>query len=133
MSKRLAHLFKFCAVGGMNTVVDFAVFALLIAGGTPVMPAQWLSYGCGVLNSYVWNRNWTFRHAKKRGYSEITRFLAINVAALIVTSLLLQLLAERFAWPITICKLIATSAGFLINFMGSRYWVFGLPERSESE
>jgi len=50
----------------MNTVVDFAVFALLAAGGLSVLLAQWLAYGCGVLNSYLWNRRWTFRVKGKR-------------------------------------------------------------------
>ncbi|MFD1463637.1 GtrA family protein [Paenibacillus farraposensis] len=36
-----------------------------------------------------------------------------------------QLLHTGTELPLALCKLIATAAGMIINYIGSRYWVFG--------
>ncbi|MCL6617801.1 MAG: GtrA family protein [Anoxybacillus ayderensis] len=117
----IVTFFRFIVVGMSNTLVDFLVFFSLIALHVPYMWAQIFGYSVGVINSYIWNRTWTFRSAggiKK----QFVRFLVVNLCSLIVTIIMLHGFREMF--PIVLNKTIATVGGIAINWFGSRMWVF---------
>ncbi|TDF96200.1 GtrA family protein [Paenibacillus piri] len=124
MSKQMSRLVKFGIVGMFNTVADFVVFALLSAAGMTVLPAQWISYGCGMVNSYMWNRNWTFRDSRSQDSREALRFILVNLAAFTAAAAILDWLYGHMNVSLPVCKLIATSASVLINYLGSRFLVF---------
>jgi len=113
---------RFAVVGASNTIVDFVVFFLLTAAGVPAAAAQVVSYGAGVINSYIWNRRWTFQMRQKVNIGELFRFLVVNGLSLGV-SLVVLLVAEPFE-PLWFAKGAATMAGMAVNFIGSRCWVF---------
>ncbi|WP_040950054.1 GtrA family protein [Gorillibacterium massiliense] len=126
MNGPLKQMMKFGAVGLLNTAVDLAVFAGLTAAGFSTIPAQILSYGSGVANSYLWNRNWTFRSSRRDAdRRRIFRFLLVNLTALAVTSALLVLIRDSLGMGWLISKLAVTAVGIVINYFGSRHWVFG--------
>src|ERR1700730_19362332 len=61
-----SQLLRFCIVGGLNSFVDVLVFNLLLWG----LPTQdsgllvvynSLAYLIGALNSFCWNKLWTFK------------------------------------------------------------------------
>ncbi|WP_374989211.1 GtrA family protein [Priestia megaterium] len=78
-------------MGGLNTAIDFFVFSFLSYLGVYYIIAQCISYGCGVLNSYLLNRTWTFQQQGKRKRHEFLKFTLLNAFTLIVTSFLLTL------------------------------------------
>jgi len=123
MSKRSLEFIRFCLVGVVNTSVDFAVFTVLTNMGVLLLLAQCVSYTCGVLNSFLLNRTWTF---KRRGQSsgQLIRFFALNLGTLAITYGLLVYFHNHLAWPLLVSKLVATVASLVINFGGSRLWVF---------
>ncbi|QYR22797.1 GtrA family protein [Paenibacillus sp. sptzw28] len=127
MNNRFIQMLKFGLVGAVNTAVDLIVFTLLTAQGLPYLAAQIISYSCGVLNSYLLNRSWTFRHGSSRKGKEIIRFIIVNLTALAVSSALLTWLYRPDGSALTLpaSKLIVTCASMVINYAGSRYWVFG--------
>lgn len=114
---------KFCLVGLMNTGVDFSVFTLLTFWSVPIFAAQTVSYSAGVLNSFLMNRTWTFKqisHSK----GQFIRFLILNLVTLAITYELLIEFHDRCSWPLLLSKLAATGLSLIINFAGSRLWVF---------
>ncbi|WP_025720156.1 GtrA family protein [Paenibacillus sp. 1-18] len=138
MKSRIAPLLpiiRFGMVGLVNTGVDYIIFMLLAWAGVPVLIAQIVSYSCGTANSYILNSKWTFNKQRSNDThkSQLPKFIAINLIVLGLTALLLQLLHTGTELPLALCKLIATAAGMIINYIGSRYWVFGSPSRKESE
>lgn len=125
MINRLATLIKFGIVGVMNTAVDALVFTMLAALGTPALIAQVISYSCGVLNSYWWNGQWTFRDARRQGpNNELLRFVITNLIVLALSSLILFLSNNILGLNLVISKAAATLLGMILNYIGSRYWVF---------
>ncbi len=104
-----------------NTAVDFIVFFTLWSWGVPYLAAQAVSYSAGTANSFFWNRSWTFKAAGQTGAGEVIRFIAINLAALGFSALLLSVLSGQ---PLLISKLIATLGAMALTFFGSRFWVF---------
>jgi len=123
MSKRTTEFMRFCLVGAVNTGVDFTVFTVLSNMGALLLVAQCVSYTCGVLNSFLLNRTWTFR-GRGQSYGQLIRFLALNLGTLTITYGLLVYFHNHLAWPLLVCKLFATGASLGINYVGSRLWIF---------
>jgi putative flippase GtrA len=123
MNNRKAAMLKFGVVGLLNTGVDFAVFTIITLWDVPLLIAQCLSYACGVLNSFIMNRTWTFQ---QRGQytGQLIKFITVNLLTLLITYGLLVLFNRYVGWPMLFSKLIATGMSLIVNFAGSRLWVF---------
>lgn len=97
LAKTAFQLFKCIIVGVSNTLVDFIVFngLLFLTGvdrqGKEVVILMGISFCFAVTNSFIWNKNWTFKN-KTKNYKELRRQififfiislggLAINLAA----------------------------------------------------
>ncbi|HHW45084.1 MAG TPA: GtrA family protein [Desulfotomaculum sp.] len=115
---------RFCTVGLGNTVVDFTAFFLLTLGGVPYLLAQILSYSSGVANSFFLNRKWTFRVARKASIPEVVKFIIVNGLSLLISSGLLFILHDVTHLQLWLSKFAATGCGIVVNFTGSRFWVF---------
>lgn len=147
--KTLVQFVKFGTVGVLNTLVDFFVFQLLnlVVGWTYL--AQVIGYGCGVVNSYVCNSNWTFRENKTHSRREMLLFLVVNLMSLGVSLGVLwfcrEVLGITDAWTSTwvpqalsgfvkgdtVCKLIATPCAIVVNFIGNSLFVFAQKKEEE--
>jgi putative flippase GtrA len=123
MNNRLAPLLKFGMIGILNTGVDFAVFTVLTLWDVPLLIAQCISYACGVLNSFIMNRTWTFQ---RRGQfaGQLIKFSSLSLLTLLITYGLLVGFNRYFGWPILISKFSASGMSLIVNFVGSRLWVF---------
>ncbi|WP_310831309.1 GtrA family protein [Paenibacillus pedocola] len=119
---------KFNAVGLLNTLIDFAVFTLLHSLGMINTPAQIISYSAGTANSFFWNKKVTFRDrdAVKAGSDrlQLVKFIVLNLVVLGISVLLMHLLTDSFGLQVLIAKVLVTFVTVIINFFGSRMWVF---------
>lgn len=120
---------KFNAVGLLNTLIDFAVFTLLHSLGMINTPAQIISYSAGTANSFFWNKKVTFRD-RDRGNKEsfdrmqLVRFIVLNLLVLGLSVLLIHILTDTLGIQVLIAKVLVTFVTVIINFFGSRKWVF---------
>lgn len=56
------QLLKYGAIGVMNTLITLVVFYLLnTKAGVPYGISNVVGYILGVVNSFLWNRNWVFK------------------------------------------------------------------------
>lgn len=87
---RIPSLFeftKFSLVGVLNSGVDFGILNSLIlatgmASGGAFVGFKSISVTLGVINSYVWNKFWTFGASKSAdSRREFTAFIIVTVAA----------------------------------------------------
>jgi len=115
---------RFCTVGLANTAVDFSAFFILNVLGMPYLIAQVIAYSAGVVNSYFFNRKWTFGRTDKANGAEAVKFIIVNGLSLLVSSQLLFVLYDLNHRDLWLAKLGATAGGIAVNFMGSRLWVF---------
>lgn len=141
--KQTAEQFlKFAVVGVLNTLVDFAVFQALNLLLGWVYAAQVAGFTCGVINSYLWNSNWTFRKERTKSFREMSLFLLVNLISLGVSLgvmwLCREVLGVTNAWAAgwmpeaiagfvkgdTIAKLIATCFSIFVNYVGNKLLVF---------
>ena len=130
---RAARFLCFCTVGVGNTAVDFIAFFLLALGGMPYLAAQALSYAAGIVNSYFLNRRWTFRVVRKANALEAGRFIIVNALSLLMSLGLLAVLHGENQLSLWLSKFIATGGGLVVNYIGSRLWVFSENRKTSGE
>ncbi|MGN0219167.1 MAG: GtrA family protein [Muribaculaceae bacterium] len=72
---KMLQFLKYCIVGALNTVVCLGVIFVCksLLGVNPYL-SNILGYGAGLINSFLWNKQWVFK--TRGGYSrEAVRFL----------------------------------------------------------
>jgi putative flippase GtrA len=125
---------RFSLVGALNTLIDFLVFFLLNHGlGVFYLWAQIASYSCGVFNSFLFNKYWTFRKRRTPFGNELVKFLIVNFLSLVVSVVILYSLNTFFHFDVILSKLITTFSGVTFNFVGSKFWVFNPNAKLRSE
>lgn len=123
-------LVLFGLVGLSNTIIDNLVFFLLYHWFSQYyLAVQAVAYACGMVNSYLLNKYWTFSakdEAAKTitGRGEIIKFILVNLLTLSVSSSFLYVLSQSAGLNMFICKIIATVMSFAVNYSGTRFWVF---------
>lgn len=126
-------IIRFCLVGALNTAIDFTVFAILTAWGVSLFPAHAFAYACGIVNSFILNRRWTFQIGRpdvegqgweREMVKQLSKFIFINLASLGLTYGLLVWFHLHWGWPLLLSRILAAAVSFLLNFAGSRLWVF---------
>jgi putative flippase GtrA len=114
---------RFAVVGVGNTLLSWAVYAVLVGIGVHYLLASALAFSLGAINSYVLNRRWTFA-SDARPAPEVLRFgvvqgvgLGLNLGllyALVHGAGVAHLLAQVFVFP----------AASTVTFLLSRHWAF---------
>ncbi len=123
--KNLGHFFKFQVVGIINFFVDFGILSLLnLVLGMPIVLSNIISYSCGVVNSFLLNRYWTFKIKRKFLSAHFVKFIFVNLISLGVNTLAMYILADLYLFPNIWAKLIATAFSFTVNFAGNKLLVF---------
>jgi len=134
---------KFLMVGASNTFLDLTVLNVLIAlsgitAGVGFSLFKGISFIAAVINSYFWNKHWTFK--KKKGVEqnlaqqgkEFAQFLAVSGIGFLLNvgsaSLVVNLIDPRFgiserSWP-TVAALVGTLLVLTWNFLGYKLIVF---------
>lgn len=130
--KAIGQFGKFLVVGAINFLVDFGVLTLLNGVlGMMLAPANVISYTCGVINSFLLNRYWTFKIKHKFASIHFVKFVFVNLVSLGVNTLAVWVLVEMYGFTLGIfgienfyAKLIATAFSFTVNFAGNKLLVF---------
>ena len=141
---------NFLVVGFSNFAISFAVFYLLYkwtlsaffygllgqagkglediilhlgASSLDATLANVFGYGAGVINSFIWNKLWTFQ-VKHETTAQFGRFMALNLACLVLSSVSLFSFTDYLGWPYLPVWFITMGTVTLINFFISKVWVF---------
>ncbi len=134
------QLAKFGIIGVTNFIVDLGIFSLLIwithvSSGTSILLFKTASVSVAIINSYIWNKFWSFEE-KRTDEAVIRRqffqFIAVSVVGLVLNAGItysfitfaggfLDVTPELWA---TISSAIASVAVLSWNFIGYKFFVF---------
>jgi putative flippase GtrA len=115
----------FSLVGLSNTFVDTVVFFVLYHWFShDYLLIQGISYSCGMVNSYLLNKYWTFQKKSVPSGAEILKFITVNALAFSVSFISLYILDSRYGFHMFFSKTFATIMAMGVNYTGSRLWVF---------
>jgi putative flippase GtrA len=122
----LIQALKFLTVGASNTLLDGGLYLLLTRWlGLAAVPtlAKGISFSAGILNSFHWNRSWTFR-TRARATKTLLPFVLANLAALVLNTTVMNLCLYTLALPEAISFVLATGSAFVWSFAISKFVVF---------
>jgi putative flippase GtrA len=123
LAKHQKSFLRFCAVGLVNTLIDFGLFALLYySAGWPLLGAHGASFSAATANSYVLNRKWTFGEAAGSHRRQFPKFIAVACVGLILSAGVIYLLKNLMV--VWLAKICAIGAGIAWNYCGTRFLVF---------
>ncbi len=117
---------KYALVGVSNTIIDAATYyALTRALGLASLPilAKSIAYAIGMINSFYWNRTWTFK-SQSNPWRAALLFTLTHVAALGINTGVMALGLSGFHLGEAIALILATSAVFAWNFILNKQLVF---------
>ena len=135
------HFMRFCCVGLLGFLVDFAVLKTVLEAATLLgldvasllakVAARLVSFSVAVVATWLVNRTWTFAgHAKGAGSSLLAEFgsyltvqsvgFAANLAA--YTAVLAGISAH--SGHLLPAMIAGTAAGMMINYLGAKHFVF---------
>jgi putative flippase GtrA len=134
----IPRMLRFGVVGFLNTVVDLAVLnVLLFTFALPETHATLFPFFAtagfiaATLNSYLWNRSWTFRSERGRATTELPRFYGVTIVSFLVNVGLSSLLVWLHPFPglsqtlwANAAKLVAVGVSLCLNFIGYHKLVF---------
>ncbi len=123
--RELWRFVKFGITGVMNTLVDFGVYTLLVElFSVNMYVAQIISYCCGMLNSYLVNRKWTFKTQSKVVSGELWRFILLNLSMMLLGMGVIWLGTQWLHCSPVLAKLLSSGVTLVVNFLVSNFWVF---------
>ena len=116
---------KFCVTGGLNTIIDFVITTLLNAVlRLNINVAKPIGYLCGMANSFVMNKKWTFKTENGSTKKELVKFVLVNACMLGLSLLLINVFKTCLNFGDTLSNLLSTGIVMVINFLISNFWVF---------
>ena len=119
--------FRFIAVGFTNFLVSFSVFWLCLT--TPfsfplkASLSQLLSYSCGIIWSFYWNRRVTFRTTGSV-IKQASRFISLQISLGIISVILIGYMVDFLDGPPTLTWVVVMTAITIINYLLSKFWAF---------
>lgn len=136
---------KFSLVGIFNTVVDYAVFyVVLVFLNLDKSIAQIFATAVAMCGSYIINKNWTFK-SDGNNKSQIIKFILTNIVSMSCTIVFMGLFHDVLnihEWAnsllsfvgvefrlnedlgVMFCKVVASVLSLVVNFLGNKFWVF---------
>ncbi|MEA3452922.1 MAG: GtrA family protein [Patescibacteria group bacterium] len=139
--KVIWELAKFVVIGALNTFIDFGVLGLLLwlsgIDATAVIYLyaffKFISFSAASINSYFWNKSWTFeKEGGAKGKEFAGFYLVTGIGALLnvgVAMLLIKILGSQLSVSSSVLGgIIAPFAGVLVgfiwNFLAYKFIVF---------
>jgi putative flippase GtrA len=141
----LQQCLRFGLVGIVNAGIDLVVFNLLIylfptKNSNLLLLFNVFSYGIGAVNSFFWNKYWTFRHQQRIDKKQVIRFAVVNVIGICCNSAIVWLVAQTLHPFVANMFLLADTAKIaaivvtaIISFLCMRLWVFATSTKSDNK
>ena len=117
---------KFLSVGILNTALDASLYFVLtrwLGFAALETLAKAISYGVGILNSFYWNKSWTFK-SDAGTVAAFVPFVLANLAALILNAGVMHVCLNALGLHEIPSLALATGSTFLWNFTISKVLIF---------
>jgi len=117
------QFFKYIVVGFINTGVYYGIYYAILQFGFSYFIAFTTGTVVGVINSYFWNKYYTF-HAEKKSIAEIAKFLIVYGIQYLSNLFIIYLCVNYAGISEEVAGLVAISVGLFIGYFGHKHWSF---------
>ena len=114
---------KFCIIGASNAIIHLGVYYLLLWFNVYYLIANIIAFAISVLNSYFWNKKFTFKESTTTVFTFIRLYAAYGITTLLGTGLL-YLFVDVIGFSKYVSPLINICITTMINFLLNKYFVF---------
>jgi putative flippase GtrA len=121
---------KYGIVGASNTILTFVIYTVAVEAGMQYLLALIVGYLAGSLNSYVFNRRWTFDAGHRAHGTVGSRFAVVQALAIGANLALLYLLVHHLGIHKVVAQAILTVPVLAVTFFVNRAWSFAEPPAS---
>ena len=118
-----AQFIRYATVGLAANGVGYILYLALTSAGMGHKTAMTLLYAVGVSLTFLFNRNWSFRHDGEVS-SAILRYFAIYGFGYVLNFFVLLVFVDHLHLPHEIVQGIMVLALAVMLFLLQRYWVF---------
>ncbi len=128
---------KFAATGALNTFIDLGILNILliafsVTAGVWYAVFKGISFTVATINSYLWNKYWTFESKANANVKEFGQFLVVSVigfgvnvaSASFIVNVIHPLAGFTPARWANVGALSATIISLVWNFIGYKFIVF---------
>ncbi|MCC8142692.1 MAG: GtrA family protein [Tannerellaceae bacterium] len=124
MVETFKQAIKYGIVGVSNTVITAVVIWIMMKGlGASDIFSNITGYVAGVLNSFIWNKQWTFQSSAGWAGSALRFGIVFGICYLLQLGLLMYLNATLTIDPYY-NQLIAMAFYTVINFIMNKFYTF---------
>lgn len=121
---------RYATVGIISNATGYLIYlALNLAGFGPKL-AMSLTYGIGVLQTFLFNRRWSFRF-NGAVTPALLRYITAYALGYLINLLALMLLVDKFGLPHELVQGVIILIVATMLFLVQKYWVF--PRASTGE
>ena len=125
MKKAIKQAIKYGVVGVINTLITAVViWVMMKLLGCSDVVSNVVGYIAGVLNSFIWNKKWTFKSSEKWIGSAIRFGVVFGICYLLQLGLLVFVLNPYLAIDPYYNQLIAMAFYTAINFVMNKFYTF---------
>jgi putative flippase GtrA len=98
--KGLRQFVKFVLVGLSSTVVNFALVEILYyrLHLLSLLADVTIAFVISVCNGFIWNRRWTFKHARHNAaHEQYVQFMAVNLVGWFLNNMIVVLIVAHYS------------------------------------
>ena len=119
----IVQFIKFCIIGVSNTLIQLGIYYLLLYFNVYYLLANIIAFIFAVLNSYFWNRKFTFSKNKTTVFTIVRLYAFYGITTLLGTGLL-YFFVDIIGLSKIISPVINIGITTIINFFLNKYFVF---------
>lgn len=129
----LAHrqFLRYVMVGLASNAIIYATYLVLTRLGIGPKLAMSLLYGVGVLQTFVFNKKWSFRFDGAAAPA-LVRYATAYALGYVVNLSALMLFVDQMGLPHQWVQVAMIVVVAVMLFLAQRYWVFPQPSRSDA-
>lgn len=121
--KAIVQFTRYAIVGLVSNGLLYIAYLLLTGIGMDPKISMTILYALGVLQTFVFNKKWSFRHHGKVSYS-LVKYILSYLLGYLINLFVLWYFVDILAYPHQIVQAIMIVLLAVMLFALQRYWVF---------
>ncbi|MBM2820660.1 MAG: hypothetical protein HW405_420 [Candidatus Berkelbacteria bacterium] len=116
---------KFALVGVSSTAIDWGIYLILTRFiGVYYLMAKVLSFAISMINSYIWNRRWTFKSNDPAKLREFIKFLTIALVGVVLNTFIMYMIVDLVHLGDLYGLVFASAIVMFWNFLANKFYTF---------
>lgn len=123
LGPNIRQFIKYVIVGFLNTGVFYGIYYIMLQLGFFYAISATVGTIAGIINSYFWNKYFTFK-SKKKSIRETLKFLIVYFVQYLSNLLIIHLCINYLGISAELAGIVAIGIGLFISYFGHKFWSF---------